>query len=374
MSEKRDYYDVLGLKKGAGIEEVKQAYKELAKKFHPDLNKEAGAEEKFKEVLEAYQVLSDSQKKANYDQYGHAFEGFQGYQRQGGSQGSGFDFDFESLFRNMGGFEEFGFGDLFGSSFGRQSARTRKTRGSNLRVDLKISFEEAAFGTEKEIVFDRLEKCHACKGTGAKDGELNTCPHCKGRGTISETRRMPFGIFTTQSVCPKCNGTGRTAKNICKECKGEGRILARKTIKAKIPAGVNTGNHLRMEAMGNEGNAGAGDLFVVIFVENHKIFKRDNYDILAEIPISFSEAALGAKIDVPTLEGNVSLNIPAGTQAGTIFRLNGKGIKHLESRARGDEFIKIIIETPKGLSKKQKELFEEMSKEEKQKEKRKGLF
>jgi molecular chaperone DnaJ len=374
MPEKRDYYETLGLKKSASAEEVKQAYKELAKKHHPDLNKEQGAEEKFKEILEAYQVLSDPEKKTNYDQYGHSFEGFQGYQRQGDFNTGGFDFDFENIFSNIGGSSEFGFGDIFGEMFGQEQRRNKKTRGSNIRVELTLSFEEAAFGTEKEITLERIENCNACKGTGAKDAELAKCSQCQGTGRIRQAHRTPFGIFATETTCPKCRGIGRIAKNICKECRGEGKVLARKTIKIKIPAGIDSGNHLRVEKKGNEGTTGTGDLYIIIFVEKHKLFKRDGTDIFTEIPISFSEAALGTKINVPTLEGEVTLNIPAGTQTGTIFRLREKGIKKLEEKGFGDEFVKTIIETPKELNKKQKELFEELMQEEKAKQKRKSFF
>ncbi|MDD5147992.1 MAG: molecular chaperone DnaJ [Candidatus ainarchaeum sp.] len=373
MAEKRDYYEALGLKKGAGIEEVKQAYKELAKKYHPDLNKDHGAEEKFKEILEAYQVLSNPEKKANYDQYGHGFEGFQGYQRPEGFGAAGFDFDFENLFRNMGGFEEFGFGNIFGGQFG-QERQSRKTKGSNIRVDMTLSFEEAVFGTEKEITVERIENCRACEGTGAKDAELSTCPQCRGTGRARHMQRTPFGLFAAESTCPKCRGTGRIAESPCKECRGEGKVLVEKTIKVKIPAGIDTGNHLRLSGQGNEGSAGTGDIYIVVFAEKHKLFKRDGADIFAEIPVSFAEAALGAKIDVPTLKGEVSLSIPPGTQTGTIFRLHGKGIKRLEGKGFGDEFVKAIIETPKDLGKRQKELFQELLKNEKEREKRKGLF
>ncbi|MDD5163472.1 MAG: molecular chaperone DnaJ [Candidatus ainarchaeum sp.] len=374
MPEKKDYYEVLGLKKGASIEEVKRAYKELAKKFHPDLNREKGAEEKFKEILEAYQVLSDSEKKANYDQYGHAFEGFQGYQRPEGFGTGGVDFDFENIFSNIGGFGEFGFGDIFGEMFGQEQRQRKKSRGSNIRMELTLSFEEAAFGTEKEITIEKIENCKACKGTGAKDGELAKCSQCGGSGRIRHAQRTPFGVFATETACSKCQGTGRIAKRSCPECKGEGKIIARKTLKVKIPAGIDSGNHLRLEGEGNEGTAGTGDLYIIIFVEKHKLFKRDGTDIFTEIPVSFGEAALGAKIDVPTLKGEVTLNIPAGTQTGTIFRLHEKGIKKLEARGFGDEFVKVIIETPKELSKKEKELFEELMKEEKSRQKRKGFF
>ncbi|MBN1941024.1 MAG: molecular chaperone DnaJ [Candidatus Diapherotrites archaeon] len=374
MAQKKDYYETLGLKKEASPEEIKRAYKELAKKYHPDLNKEPGAEEKFKEILESYQILSDPQKKANYDQFGHSFEGFQGFQGFRGFNSRDFEFDFEDLFRNIGGFGTFsGFGDLFGNTFG-QRAKRENARGANIRIDLSITFEEAAFGTKKEIKFKRLEKCKACKGTGAEDAKLETCDNCSGKGVTIQTRRMPFGVFQTQSTCPKCSGTGKTAKKTCSKCKGKAVAEVKKELEVKIPAGINTGNHMRFAGMGHEGKAGFGDLFILIFVEEHELFRRDNYDVFSEIPISFSEAALGTEMDVPTVHGKVSLKIPAGTQTGTIFRIKGKGIKYIDERGKGDQFVKVIIETPKNLSKKQRQLLEEMQNEESLGKKRKGFF
>ncbi len=369
MPEKRDYYDVLGLKKGASVDEVKKAYKELAKKYHPDLNKEAGAEEKFKEILEAYQVLSDPQKKQNYDQFGHAAEGFQGFRGFRGFGARGFDFDFSDIFESFGGSS---FGDLFKEAFGQ--GRTGPRQGSNLRVDLSISFEEAAFGTEKTVQVERIEECEKCRGIGGQGEE--ECSQCGGNGIIRNTRRTPFGMFTTQTSCGKCSGTGRTIKNVCRKCRGKGRVRERRTIKVKIPAGINNGNHLRLSGEGNAGlNGGkAGDLFVVVFVEEHEIFKRDGADIFAEVPISFAEAALGTKLDVPTLKGEATIKVPAGTQTGTIFRLRGKGVKELQGSGFGDEYVKVIVQTPSKLSKKQRELLEEIAKEEKLKKERSSFF
>jgi molecular chaperone DnaJ len=374
MPEKRDYYDVLGLKKGAGVDEVKSAYKELAKKYHPDLNKEAGAEEKFKELLEAYQVLSDPEKKANYDQFGHAAEGFQGFQGFRGAGARGFDFDFGDIFENMGGFSEFGFGDIFREAFGGRGARAAPSHGSNLRLDLSISFEEAAFGAEKTVHIERIESCEQCNGKGGSGEE--TCSQCKGHGVITQSRRTMFGIFSTQSPCGKCGGSGKTVRNVCKSCNGKGKIKIRKEIKVKIPAGVDSGNHLRLHGQGNAGSRGgrAGDLFVVILVEPHKVFKRDGVDIFAEVPISFAEAALGTKLDVPTLDGEATIKVPAATQTGTIFRLKDKGVKELEGSGFGDEYVKVIVETPRKMSGRQRELFEEMVKEENLREERKGFF
>lgn len=379
MAEKRDYYDVLGLKKGASVEEVKKAYKELAKKFHPDLNKEANAEEKFKEILEAYQVLSDPEKKSNYDQYGHAFEGFQGFQGFRGSGTRDFDFDFQDIFEGFGGFGgidemlRHAFAGTSGQAFGGRT-RAGPARGANLRVDLNIGFEEAAFGTEKTIVISRIEECDECQGKGGTGQEK--CQQCNGTGILRQTRRTAFGIFSSQTTCPKCGGSGRIIKNLCKKCLGKGRIKVKREIKVKIPAGIDSGNHLRLKEEGNAGIHGgpAGDLFAVIFVEPHDIFRRDETDIFAEMPISFSEAALGTKLDVPTLDGEATITVPAGTQTGTIFRLKGKGIKKLHETGQGDEYVKVIVETPSKLDKKQRELLEQLAKEEKLGEERKGFF
>ncbi len=370
MPEKRDYYDVLGLKHGASVDEVKKAYKGLAKKYHPDLNKEQGSEEKFKEILEAYQVLSDPQKKANYDQFGHAFEGFQGFQGFRGSGTRGFDFDFSDIFEGFNGLG--GFGDLFKEAFG--TTRNEPRQGRNLRFDLNVSFEEAAFGTEKTVAVERIEECDSCNGKGGTGEE--TCRQCQGRGFTRNTRRTMFGVFSTQTTCGKCNGTGKTVKNVCRKCSGKGRIKARRKIRVKVPAGINTGNHLRLRNEGNAGTRGGrpGDLFVVIFVGEHEIFKRDGSDIFAEVPISFSEAALGTKLDVPTLKGEATIKVPAATQTGTIFRLKGKGIKELDGQGYGDEYVKVLVQTPGKMSKRQRQLFEEIAKEERLAKERSSFF
>ena len=375
MPEKRDYYEVLGLKKGASVEEVKRAYKKLAKKYHPDISKEEKAEEKFKEALEAYQVLSDPQKKQNYDQFGHAAEGFQGFQGFRGFSGArGFDFDFGDIFGgSFGGFGSTGLDEMLRQAFG-QRAREGPARGANLRIDLNLDFEEAVFGTEKTVSVSRIDECKECKGKGGSGEEK--CSQCKGSGVLRQTRRTPFGMFSTQSTCPKCGGQGKVLKNVCSKCRGKGRVKVRKDIKVKIPAGIDSGNHLRLKGEGNAGIRGgpSGDLFVVVFVEPHEVFKRDKADIFAEMPISFAEAALGTKIDVPTLKGEAVLSVPQGTQTGTIFRLKGKGIKKLNETGFGDEYVKVIVQTPEKLGKKQKELFEELAKEEKLKKERKDFF
>jgi len=361
LSEKRDYYEILGLHKGASEQEIKSAYKRLAKKFHPDISKEEHAEEKFKEVLEAYSVLIDPQKKQNYDQFGHAAEGFQGFQGFSSEGFSGFDFsgkgtgfDFDDLFNS------FGFGDVFGS---RAKQKRRPRKGVDLRFDLNIGFEEAVFGIKKEIELDRVESCDKCSGTGSeeKDGLVN-CSQCNGTGMQTSAQRTPFGTFTTQTTCRKCRGEGKTVKNPCTKCNGNGRIKKGRKIMVQIPEGIQNGAYLRLAGEGNAGerDAGNGDLYVVIFIEPHEFFKRDEADVYGEVPINFSVAALGGEIEVPTLKGKAELKIPSGTQTGTIFRLKDKGIKDIENGGYGDEYIKVIVRTPEKMSKKQKEVFEEL--------------
>lgn len=361
MAEKRDYYEILGLNKGASEQEIKSAYKKLAKKYHPDISKDKNAEEKFKEVLEAYSVLRDPQKKANYDEFGHAAEGFQGFKGFGGQGFSGFDFsgmgfDFDDLFKG------FGFGDMFGS---RQRRGPRK--GVDLRFDLSIKFEEAVFGAKKEIEIERVEACDKCNGTGSeeKDGLIN-CPQCQGSGMQTSSQRTPFGTFTTRTTCRKCSGEGKTIKNPCSKCSGTGRIKKKRKIMVSIPEGIQNGAYLRLQGEGNAGERGAGngDLFVVIFIEPHEFFRRDQSDVYGEVPITFSTAALGEEIEVPTLKGKAKLKIPSGTQTGTIFRLKDKGIKDIEIGGFGDEYIKVIVRTPEKMSKKQKKVFEELKEEE----------
>ena len=360
-----DYYSILGLKKGATVEEVKKAYKTLAKKYHPDVSKHDDAEKKFKEVLEAYQVLSDPEKKQNYDNYGDNYKNFQGYS-QGFGQGQRMDFDFEDIFNQFSGMD-------FGDMFGRRSQRGAHDGGTNIKVNLTLSFEEAAFGTNKDIKYNRITRCEKCKGTGA-EGKLKTCPTCQGRGAEVRQQRTPFGVFQTQSTCRHCHGKGNIAEKECMQCNGKGLHTEKEKINVKIPAGINTGNHLRMNEKGHDGKDGSGDLFLVIYVEQHEIFKRNEADIYAEIPISFTESALGTTVEVPTLSGKADLKIPSGTQTGTIFKMRGKGIKKLNSSSHGDEYIKVIIETPKKLSKKEKEILNKLSKEEKIAKERNSFF
>ena len=371
MVEKKDYYEVLGVAKNASPDDLKAAYKRLAKQLHPDVSADPKAKEKFQEVLEAYTVLSDAQKRQNYDQVGHSTEGFQGYRGFEGFEG-GVDFDFSELFENLGNFG-FGFDDF---GFGGNRKTRRREKGANLRVDLSVSFDEAAAGFEKKIEVERIENCSACKGTGAKDGVTETCSTCKGSGRVTRSQKTPFGIFSTQTLCGKCQGTGRLAKENCSACKGTGHRSVKKTIEVSIPAGIETGMHLRLSGLGNAGvNGGeAGDLFVVVLVEQHPFFKRDHGDLYCEVPISFSNAALGMELEVATLKGHATVSVPAGTQTGTIFRLKGKGIKDLHSGKVGDQFVKVNIVTPKSLSKEQKRLLEEFQKTEGEQKDKKGFF
>ncbi len=374
--EKRDYYEVLGVSKNASVDEIKSAYKRLAKAHHPDVSSDSKAKEKFQEILEAYTILSDPQKRSNYDQFGHATEGFSGYRGgfEGFGAGGGIDFDFSELFENIGGFGEFGFEDFGFGSLNKKARHRRK--GENLRADVTLSFEEAAFGIAKKIELERNESCSACTGTGAKNSELKTCSGCNGRGFITRSQRMPFGVFSTQSMCSKCGGSGKSAMDVCAHCRGKGEIKTRKTIEVIIPAGIETGMHLRVENLGNAGKNGGepGDLFVVVFVESHDFFKRDHGDLFCEVPISFAQAALGTDLHVQTLKGHSNIKVPDGTQTGTIFRLSQKGIKDIHSEKTGDQFVKVIVETPKKLSKEEKKLFEELEKIHTKKRGRKGFL
>ncbi|MFH1224722.1 MAG: molecular chaperone DnaJ [Candidatus Diapherotrites archaeon] len=381
----KDYYAALGVGKSATDAEIKSAYKNLAKKFHPDVSREANAEAKFKEILEAYHVLGDPQKRANYDRFGDAAERFSGFSGFGGP-GAGFshmEFDFGDLFENLGGFSfggARGFEDLFSAMGGRGAgARGRKrgpSKGQDIVARLSVSFLEAAFGTVKEVEIERAEVCGACNGTGAKGGKVERCPVCHGSGIERHEQRTAFGIFATQGTCRKCGGRGETAKEKCPKCAGSGAVGNRRRIKIKIPAGVNTGNHLRLKGEGHFGEAGGsvGDLFVIIFVEPHEIFKRDGADIFAEMPLSFAEAALGTTVDVPTIRGKANVKIPAGTQTGTVFKLKGQGIEELGGIGKGDEYVKVILKTPEHLGKRQRELFEELASGDSVKAGREGFF
>ncbi|MEM3374737.1 MAG: molecular chaperone DnaJ [Candidatus Woesearchaeota archaeon] len=359
----KDYYEILGVPRNATKEEIKKAYKRLAKLYHPDLNKSPDAAEKFKEINEAASVLGDDEKRAQYDKFGNAED----YKKASGF--SGFD-DF-SNFRNFG--EDFDFGDIFdmffGSGFGNYSKQRTKRKdysGSDLRYDLNLDITDIAKGVEKTIIITRLEVCDECNGEGTKnESDISVCTYCKGTGRITSTRRTPFGIFQTTSTCNYCNGEGKILKNPCQKCKGKGRVPKEAKIKINIPAGVEDGTRLRVQGEGDKGIKGYpnGDLYVVIHEKEHKFFKREGDDIYVEIPISFTQAALGDTIEIPTLQGKAKLKIPPGTQTHTLFRLKNYGIPHLNRYGKGDQLVRVIIQTPENLTKKQKELLEQFAKE-----------
>ncbi len=345
---KRDYYEVLGVSKDADPSEIKKAYRRLARKYHPDVNPgDKEAEQKFKEVKEAYEVLGDADKRARYDQFGHAGTDDNGFGGFGGGAG-----DFS------------GFGDIFdmffGGGFGGTQARRNGPRqGADLKTQVEITFEEAAFGVEKEILVSRLETCPECGGSGAEPGtHPDTCPVCKGSGQIRVGQKTPFGMFQTVKTCHNCHGEGKVIKTPCKECHGQGRVRRQRKIKVKVPAGVDTGSRLRVAAAGESGVNGGppGDLYVFLRVKPHKHFTREGNDVIYEQPITFAQAALGCDLQVPTLDGKVSLKIPEGTQTGTSFRLKGKGFPRLQGYGRGDQHVKVRVITPAHLTDSQKEL------------------
>ena len=350
--QKRDYYEVLGVSKGASEEEIKKAYKKLARKYHPDLNPDnKEAEEKFKEVNEAYEILSDSNKKARYDQFG-----FAGVDPNygAGAGGGGFDGSFD--FGDLGDI----FGSFFGGGFGggRRANPNAPQRGESIRLSLAISFEEAAFGCEKEVSVDRMEQCGTCSGSGCAAGTSpEVCPDCHGTGTVQVRRQTPMGVFATSSPCPKCGGKGRIIHQPCKDCRGSGMVRKKKTIQASIPAGIDNGQTISIRGQGNAGKNGgpAGDLLITITVRPHELFRREGTSVLCEAPITFTQAVLGAELEIPTIDGKVKYTLPEGTQSGTTFRLKGKGIPSINGRGRGDQYVTVYIETPKNLNKEQKE-------------------
>ena len=356
---KRDYYEVLGVKKDASADEIKKAYRKAAMKYHPDRNPgDKEAEAKFKEVSEAYEVLSDDGKRSRYDQFGFAGVDPNYGAGAGGYGGSGF-----------GGFGGFGdFGDIFSEFFGGGSSRggasqNAPRRGENIMTHLELTFEEAAFGCEKEVATPRIENCSACSGSGSADGVIETCSQCRGTGQVRTVQNFMGMQMQSTAVCPQCNGRGKIIKNPCTTCKGKGKVRRTNKVKVKIPAGVDAGQSVRVRSEGSVGINGGpnGDLLVEVYIKRHPIFTREDRDVLCEVPISFTQAALGAKIQVPTLDGKVEYDIPEGTQTGREFVLREKGIPEVNNpRRRGNHRFTVVVETPTKLTKEQKELLRQL--------------
>lgn len=346
MLSKRDYYEVLGVDKNASTDEIKKAYRKLARKFHPDVNKEPDAEEKFKEVKEAYDVLSDSQKKAHYDQFGHSDP----------NQGFG-----------AGGADFGGFGDIFDMFFGGGGGRRNPNaprQGADLQYTMTLKFEEAVFGKETDIQIPKEEECDTCFGSGAKPGtKPETCSHCGGSGQLNVEQNTPFGRVVNRRVCHHCSGTGKFIKDKCHTCGGKGKVRKQKKIHVKIPAGIDHGQQIRVAGKGEAGENGGppGDLYVVVRVSPHELYKRDGDDIFIDMPLTFSQVTLGDEIEVPTLHGKVKLKVPAGTQSGTSFRLRGKGVQNVRGYGQGDQHVKVKVVTPKNLNERQKQLLREFA-------------
>ncbi|MBE6772235.1 MAG: molecular chaperone DnaJ [Ruminococcaceae bacterium] len=360
MADKRDYYEVLGVSKGASDDEIKKAYRKKAKQYHPDLNPgDAEAEAKFKEANEAYEVLSDSQKKARYDQFGHAGVDPNYGAGGGGAYGAG-GFDFGDL------------GDIFGSFFGggfgggRQANPNAPQRGETVQTRVTISFEDAAKGCKRTVDINRVETCPDCHGSGAKAGTSpKTCPDCQGRGYVNVQQRTPFGVISSQKSCPKCQGKGKVVESPCQNCRGNGRVNKKVSVDINIPAGIDDRQVFNISGAGNSGINGGpqGDLKVAVFVRPHAYFERDGYNVWLEQRVSFTQAALGDNLRIPTLDGDVKFDLPAGTQSETVFSLKGKGIQILNGRGRGDQLVRIIVDVPKNLTQRQKELLVELEKE-----------
>ncbi len=352
-----DYYQILGVSKSASKEDIKKSYRELAKKFHPDVNKDKDASEKFKKISEAYAVLSDDTKRTQYDQFGST-----GFHQRYSQEDIFSGFDFNDVLGDV-----FGNDDVFKMFFGGRRKSDR--RGRDLGYEMDISFEEAVFGCTKEIEIETLDSCDKCNGSGSKDSKYSVCDECNGAGQVRVSKRTPFGSFTSVGACSECNGEGKIIHDKCKNCNGTGRAAKRKKVKVKVPAGVDNKSRLRISRAGEAGFRGstAGDLYVILNVKPSEIFEREDNDLFINVPISFSQAALGDEIKVPTLEKEINIKIPSGTQSGAKFRLSGKGVPYLDGYGKGDLYIIINVATPKHLSKEQKKLFEDLKKTEEKK-------
>ncbi|MDR0839440.1 MAG: molecular chaperone DnaJ [Oscillospiraceae bacterium] len=355
MADKKDFYESLGVEKSASDAEIKAAYRKMAKKFHPDMNPgNKQAEAKFKEVSEAYEVLSDADKKARYDQYGHAGVD-PNFNAGGGGYGGGFS-----------GFEDLGdiFGSIFGGGRASTQSRTAPRRGERLVAEARISFEEAAFGCDKELEVSRVETCEVCSGSGAKEGTTpEKCSECGGSGVVLRRQQTVFGTMQTSADCPKCGGRGKIIHSPCEKCGGKGRVRRKKKVPVKIPAGIDNGQALNLRGQGDAGANGGepGDLYVTVSVRPHELFEREGTAVLLEMPLSFTQAALGAELEVPTLDGKVKYSVPEGTQTGTTFRLRGKGIPNLRGSGRGDQYVTVRVATPTALSEEQRELLRQFA-------------
>ena len=348
MTTKRDYYEVLGIDRDATEEEIRRAFRKLAFKYHPDHNHDDRAGERFKEVNEAYEVLSDPDKRAAYDRFGH-----------GGAEG---------LFgRGFEGFDFGGFGDIFDAFFGGAATATRQApqRGADIHYSTTVTLKEAAFGTEQEISIHRTENCSVCHGNGCQPNtQPSKCPNCNGNGQVRRMQQSIFGRFTNIATCPQCQGEGRIITDPCPHCRGTGKEKFERSIVVKIPAGIEDNSRIRLSSEGDTGTRGGspGSLYINVSVKQHDLFRRDNDDILYELPVNFTEVSLGTETQVPTLEGDVKLKIPSGSQAGQVFRLKNKGIPHLNGHGRGDQFVRLRVVIPESLNKKQRELLEELDK------------
>ena len=375
--QKRDYYEVLGVSKGASDDEIKKAYRKLAKQYHPDLNPgDKTAEAKFKEVNEAYEVLSDKDKRAKYDQFGHAgVDPNFGAGAGGGPFGGGFGFDMGDI--DLGDI----FGSFFGGGFGGggRAQRNGPMKGDNLRASVTITFEEAAFGCEKEIVLNRSEQCETCKGSGCEPGTTaEICPDCRGTGQVRIQRGGGAFTFATTATCSRCGGKGKIIHQPCKACNGTGRVRRQRKITVNIPAGIDNGQAVSLRGQGGAGKNGgpAGDLLISVTVRPHPLFRREGTSVLCEAPITFTQAVLGGEMEIPTIDGKVKYEIPEGTQTGTTFRLKGKGIPNMNGRGRGDQYVTVYIETPRNLTREQKEALKKFSEtlKENNYEERKSFF